>query len=229
MKISASLCRIAPFALYMAFVGLEEVLRFFSARGVLPLAPGFYQGLYPIKVISVAVLLILFRKRYDEVSFRDLARPLTALVTLAAGMGVFAFWIRLDLPWASIGSSAGFNPNIFHDQGTMIFMTAARLCGAVLVVPVMEELFWRSFLIRYIISPDFTKVAVGSFAWPSFLLTSLLFGLEHNLFVAGIMAGIVYNLLIYYTRSLSSCIVAHAVTNLLLGIYVLNTATWHFW
>jgi CAAX prenyl protease-like protein len=229
MKVSGPLCRIAPFALYMAFVGLEEALRFLAGRGILSLSTEFFQGLYPIKAFSVALLLLLFRKSYDEVRFRDLARPMATLATLIAGIGVFAFWIMLDLSWATIGSPAGFDPNIFNDAGTKVLMTATRLCGAVLVVPLMEELFWRSFLIRYIISADFTRVAVGKFTWPSFFVTALLFGLEHNFFVAGILAGTVYNLLLYYTRSLSHCIIAHAVTNLLLGIYVLNTAQWHFW
>jgi len=213
----------------MAFVGLEEGLRFLDGRGILSLSTQIFQGLYPVKTLAVALLLFLFRRSYDEIRFRDLARPLFTLVTLIAGIGVFAFWIRLDLPWATIGSAGGFNPELFHDEETRVVMTATRLCGAVLVVPVMEELFWRSFLIRYISSPDFTKVPVGSFTWPSFLFTALLFGLEHNLFVAGILTGISYNLLLYYTRSLSCCIVAHAVTNLLLGIYVLNSSQWHFW
>ena len=93
----------------------------------------------------------------------------------------------------------------------------------------MEELFWRSFFIRYLIGPDFSKVPIGMATWPSFLLTTVLFGLEHNLFFAGIMAGIAYNLLLYYTRSISHCIIAHGLTNLLLGIYVLTTERWHFW
>jgi CAAX prenyl protease-like protein len=93
----------------------------------------------------------------------------------------------------------------------------------------MEELFWRSFLIRYVISPDFSRVPIGMFTWSSFLITAVLFGLEHNLFVAGILAGIAYNLLLYYTRSLSACILAHAITNFILGVYVLQTGKWHFW
>ena len=223
------LFRIAPFALFMAFVGLEELLRFLSGRGLISLQPWFFHGLYPVKALSVALLLLIFRRRYDEISFKELRTPSVALAALAVGIGVFAFWIRLDFPWATIGNPAGFDPTIIHDQVSRFFITALRLLGAAVVVPVMEEIFWRSFLIRYIISPDFTKVPIGMFTWPSFFFTTLFFGLEHNLFFAGILAGIVYNLLLYRTRSLSSCIAAHAVTNLLLGVYVLNTAQWRFW
>jgi CAAX prenyl protease-like protein len=93
----------------------------------------------------------------------------------------------------------------------------------------MEELFWRSWLLRYIISQDFKSVEIGRFTLPSFLIGTVMFGLEHNLWLAGIMAGALYSLLLYRTKSLAQCIVAHAVTNLLLGIYVLQTGKWYFW
>ncbi len=222
-------CRVAPFALFMTFVGLEEALRFLTGKGLLEISPQVVQGLYPVKALAVALVLFLFPGSYDEINMRDLAKPLALMLSVAAGLAVFAFWVRLDLPWATIGKPAGFDPNIYTDGSVRSVMTAFRLFGAVLVVPVMEELFWRSFLIRYIVSPDFSKVPVGHVTWPSFLVTAVLFGLEHNLVVAGILAGIVYNALLCHTRSLSSCILAHAVTNLALGIYVLTAGRWYFW
>lgn len=222
-------CRVAPFALFMAFVGLEEGLRFLAGKGVVVLSPQQLQAIYPLKALTVAFLLFLFRARYDEIGLRDLFRPWILASSLAAGLGVYAFWIRLDLPWATVGTLAGFDPGIYAGGAVKVIMIAFRLFGAVLVVPVMEELFWRSFLIRSIISPDFSKIPVGRFTWASFVLSSALFGFEHNLVVAGILAGMVYNLLLYKTRSLSACIIAHGVTNLALGIYVLNTGRWYFW
>lgn len=222
-------CRVAPFALFMAFIGLEEALRFLAGKGLLEISLQVLQGLYPVKALAVALVLFLFRGSYGEITLRDLARPLTLMSSVAAGLAVFAFWIRLDLPWATIGQPAGFDPGIYTEGPVRSAMTAFRLSGAVLVVPVMEELFWRSFLIRYIVSPDFSKVPAGYVTWPSFLITAVLFGFEHNLVVAGILAGIVYNALLCHTRSLSACILAHAVTNLALGIHVLTTGRWHFW
>ena len=101
--------------------------------------------------------------------------------------------------------------------------------GAALVVPIFEELFWRSFLIRWIIDQDFKKVAIGQFTWISFVATVLLFGLEHNRWLVGLAAGAVYNGLLYQQKNLWPCIIAHAVTNLVLGIYVLQTGQWGFW
>jgi hypothetical protein len=53
--------------------------------------------------------------------------------------------------------------------------------------------------------------------------------MEHNMFLAGILAGAIYNLLLYYTKSLSQCVLAHAVTNLALGFFVLLSQKWYFW
>ena len=104
-----------------------------------------------------------------------------------------------------------------------------RLFGAVVIVPIMEELFWRSFLLRYLINTEFKQVTLGTFNWFSLIWTVLLFGLEHQRWLAGMAAGILYTLLLYRTKSLSACILAHAITNLALGIYVLVTQHWEYW
>jgi CAAX prenyl protease-like protein len=114
-------------------------------------------------------------------------------------------------------------------MGNRSVLIAFRIAGASLVVPLMEELFWRSFLLRYLIKTDFTTVAVGTFTWGSFAAVAVLFGLEHDFIIAGIMAGVAYNLLAVYTRSIAQCVLSHGVTNLVLGIYVLTTGKWQFW
>jgi CAAX prenyl protease-like protein len=213
----------------MAFIALDGGLRFLAGHGFIAISNQFISGLYPAKALSVALLLFIYRKSYTEINLRDLLRPPATLISVITGIAVFVLWIYMDFSFATMGQSPGFNPNLFHDHATRLFMTVARLSGAVLVVPVMEELFWRSFLIRYVVSPNFSKVPLGLFTWPSFLITVVLFGLEHHLFLAGMMAGIAYNLLLYRTRSLSHCILAHAVTNLALGIYVIASGNWYFW
>lgn len=221
--------RVAPFILFMAFVGLEEAARFLDSSGMITLSRQTLQYLYPLKVVSVASLLIGFRKQYPEIAFRQLLIPLQVVVSLGIGVAVFVVWIQMDFNLNPLGAEQGFNPLLFDSQVERTVMIIIRLAGAVLIVPVMEELFWRSFLIRYLVDSDFSKVPIGAATWPSFIISSLLFGLEHNLFFAGVMAGIAYNLLLYYTRSIAHCILAHALTNLLLGIYVLFTRQWHFW
>jgi hypothetical protein len=103
-------------------------------------------------------------------------------------------------------------------------LVAIRIAGAALVVPVMEELFWRSFLMRWIAAPDFESVEPSQLGFKSFVITVLLFGVEHNLWLAGIVAGAAYSLLYMRHRTLWSPILAHAVTNGLLGIWVVRPA-----
>ena len=95
--------------------------------------------------------------------------------------------------------------------------------------PVMEELFWRSFLIRYVMSSDFRSIRLGAFSVGSFVVTVVLFGLEHQLWLAGMMAGAAYNVVLYRTGRIWPCILAHAVTNLILGGHVLMTGEWIWW
>lgn len=225
----ATLSRIAPFTLYMIFVALEGFLHYLVNKGLLTIPDHYLLCLYPFKVLAVALVLFYFRRSYTEIRFKELLSPALFLFSSLAGIAVFILWINLDQPFATIGTLRGFDPNLFPAEGMRIFLIATRLAGAALVVPLMEELFWRSFLIRYIISPDFSKTPLGRFTWPSFLITTVLFGLEHNLFLAGMLAGIAYNLLLYRTKSLAGCIYAHGLTNLALGIYVLQTGKWYFW
>ena len=221
--------RIAPFALFMGFIGVEEGARFLTERGLLPWDEGELLYLYPVKAALVGLCLVLLWRRYTEIRPTDLTNWRHTALSLLAGMLIFILWINMDWGFATLGEPQGFDPGRIPEGAPRTAMIAARLAGAVLVVPVMEELFWRSFLLRYIIEPDFIKVAIGRFTWFSFLATTVLFGLEHNHYLAGMMAGAFFNLLLYRTRSIAQCILSHAVANLALGIYVLQTGEWPFW
>ncbi len=177
--------------------------------------------LYPIKTFIVAFSLIYYFGAYKQeikFSFDWLA--------LVAGVFVFIIWVLPEGLYPQIGFSE-FNP-YRTGSGAYIFITF-RLIGAVLVVPLMEELFWRSFALRYVISSDFKSVPLGQFSWFSFIVISLLFGFEHHRWLAGIFAGMIYAGLLYRRKNLFDPIVSHAITNLLLGIYVILTGKWSFW
>jgi len=221
--------RYIPFAVFMAFIGLDEILRFLAGHGLIFLDATTLYYLYPVKTLVVAYLLYRYRKEYSELTLKDLANIPTTLAVCVTGLLVFFLWINMDWTIGAAGKSPGFNPTLLPGRDVQIVMTLFRIAGAVLVVPLMEELFWRSFLIRYIIDTNFEKVRIGTFTWGSFLLTVALFGAEHNYIYAGIMAGVVYNLILYRTRSLAQCVLAHAVTNLALAVYVVFTGKWLFW
>jgi CAAX prenyl protease-like protein len=93
----------------------------------------------------------------------------------------------------------------------------------------MEELFWRSFLLRWIAEPDFLRAGPAAAGLKGLLISSVLFGFEHNLWLAGIVAGLAYGALYMRYRSIWAAIAAHAVTNGLLGAWVVHTGNWHYW
>jgi CAAX prenyl protease-like protein len=226
---NAAFYRYIPFAVFMGFIGLDEVIRFLAGRGQITLETTTLYYLYPVKAVAVAYLLYRFRGHYPELSIKDLAHIPATVGSCVLGLTVFILWIRMDWTFGASGVPQGFNPLLFPDQATRVAMTIFRIAGAVLIVPLMEELFWRSFLIRYIVNPKFESVGVGTFTWGSFLVTVVMFGFEHNYILAGIMAGVAYNILLYKTRSLAQCVLAHAVTNLALAVYVVVTGNWQFW
>lgn len=221
--------RYLPFAVFIGFIGLDEFIRFLAGHGLFTLEPTTLYYLYPLKALTVGFLLYLFKNHYHELKLKDFANIPTTLASCGIGLLVFALWIKMDWTFGVASVPQGFNPELLPGRNIQISMTLIRIAGAVLVVPLMEELFWRSFLIRYIIDQKFENVQIGTFTWVSFIFTVVLFGLEHNYILAGIMAGVFYNLLLYKTRSLAQCVLAHAVTNLALAVYVVSTGKWQFW
>ena len=220
----AAWLRILPFAAYMLFIVIGDLL---ERLGV---APGPLRWLYPVKVGVVALLLALFWRHYHELGGRGrgLRLPAAALATaLATGVGVLVLWVSLNADWMIVGSASGFDP---RTAGSIDWLLVAiRIAGAALVVPVMEELFWRSFLMRWIVNQDFETVEPSQLGLKSFVITVLLFGFEHNLWLAGMVAGAAYALLYMRHRNLWSPILAHAVTNGLLGAWVVVTGNWSYW
>ena len=224
-----ALHRTLPFALFMSFVGLDEALRFAAQRHWFSLEEPSLYYLYPVRAFAVGVLLYLLRRQYTELRFSDLLQLRVSFAAACAGLATFLLWINVTATLPGIAPPNGFNPLLLPEGALRAAMTSVRVAGAVVVVPVMEELFWRSFLLRYLVDPDFETVPLGRFSWGSFLVAAVLFGLEHHFFFAGIIAGAIFSLVLYKTRSLAQCVLAHAVANLALAFYVLHSAKWYFW
>lgn len=150
------------------------------------------------------------------------------VAAVLAGVAVFGLWIVLDGEWAMFSRSGGFAP--LHQDGRMDWPLAlARLAGFALVVPVMEELFWRSFLLRWLEAHDFENVRPARIGLRAIAITAVLFALEHNQWLAAAIAGIAYSLLYVRYGSLWIAIAAHATTNAVLGGWILATGNWQFW
>lgn len=216
-----ALARIVPFALYLSFILIADVL----AR--LGYSAGQLRWLYAAKISAVLIALLLYRRHYSELAWRGLSAA-GAAVAVAVGLLVFALWIRLDAGWMQFGSSAGFDPR-GADGAINWGLVALRIAGAALVVPVMEELFWRSFLLRWLQTPGFLTVEPARVGLRALAIGAVLFGLEHNLWLAGIVAGLAYSLLYMRSGNLWTAILAHGVTNGVLGGWIVVTGNWHYW
>lgn len=225
----AGWARIIPFAVFMAFIGLQQMAEWLVSKDILSLTEQHLLYLYPVKALLVALLLCYFWRQYSEIKWTDFKNIKHTLLSVFLGLLVFILWINMDWNIASLGQSSGYDPYLSHSDSSRNVLIAFRLFGAAIVVPIMEELFWRSFLLRYIINSNFNSVRIGTYTLSSFMIGSVLFGLEHHLVLAGIMAGVAYSLLLYRTKSIAQCILSHAVTNLVLGLYVLQTGLWRFW
>ena len=223
----AAWARVIPFLLFMALLALRGQLTPSSPDA----APGAFDGrwVYGIGVVVVTASLIVLRRQYTELLAGSRLRWHHALLSIVVGLVVFKLWISLTEPWMMLGQpTAGFRP--VNDEGELMWgLIVVRWVGAALMVPVMEELFWRGFLMRWVDNPDFEQVDPASVSLKAIALSTLVFMLAHTLWLGAIVAGMAYALLYRYTRSLWAAVLAHAVTNGVLGVWVVVNGYWDFW
>jgi CAAX prenyl protease-like protein len=215
--------RITPFALFMALLALRGAAPVDGSWGIDP------HWIYGLAVLTVGALLIVFRREYGELAWQALPDAREALLAVAVGLAVFGLWIHLDAPWMRIGTPhATFAPAAAN--GTLDApLLAARWIGATLLVPVMEELFWRSFLMRWIEQPVFEGVDPQRVGLKAVVLSTFLFTLAHTLWLAAVLAGLAYAWLYVRSGKLWLPVIAHATTNGVLGVWVISTGNWRFW
>lgn len=216
--------RCIPFGLFIAMLVLAPYLWALGALGSSDAANWLVLGRGAI----IALALAWFWPTYSELSRPASARPADWLLAAAGGIAVFLLWIWFDQDWAVLSRSVGFIP---HDPegGMDWFKALARLAGFALVVPLMEELFWRSFLLRWLERHDFLSVEPRQIGARAFFITAALFALEHDPWFAGVIAGAVYAALYIRSGNLWVPIAAHVVTNAVLGSWILYTQNWRFW
>jgi CAAX prenyl protease-like protein len=158
--------------------------------------------------------------------------------SVLVGVAVFVIWIGPDRIFPGYhaywlfsnsitGSVAASLPE--SSRGDAAVLTLRTLRAAVFV-PIAEELFWRGWLMRWIISPDFKKVSLGAWSVRAFWIVAVLFAVEHGaLWDVGLAAGILYNWWMLRTKSLGDVILAHGITNAVLSAYVIFAGRWEYW
>jgi CAAX prenyl protease-like protein len=148
---------------------------------------------------------------------------------MGLGVGVGIAWIVLDFGWTHLGDAGpGFAP-LRADGSLDAALVVLRLFGFVLVVPVMEELFWRSFLMRRIDRADFLSLDPRAASTIALVVSSFAFALEHREWLAGAIAGLAYGMLYRRTGNLRAAIASHASTNLTIAGWILATSRWSLW
>jgi CAAX prenyl protease-like protein len=210
-----------PTALYLAPL--------LASSGLALLTGLFSTGLdrlYALRVLSTAIALVAVRQVFAGAA----GRPRVAVAPVAVGALVFAGWLliaRKTEPEAvatMTAALAGLGP-----LERVLWLTA-RILGAVLVVPLAEELAFRGFLLRRIVGAAFWDLDLAAAARRplAVLVSSVVFGVLHGAFLAGTLAGIAYALVLRRRGRLADAVVAHAVTNALLVVYTLVTGDWSF-
>lgn len=213
-----ALARVAPFAVFIAFIALQPLLE----------ARMDVRWLAALRGLCVALLLLHFRHGYVELREAPRASWREWAAALAIGWVVFAAWVAFDSGWAVTATGGGFDPRRADGSLDLILVTL-RVLGLVIVVPVMEELFWRSFLMRWVDRRDFLAKDPRTVSRLAFGLSCALFASEHALWFAGLIAGIAYGALYMRSRNLWIPIVSHATTNGTLAIWIMATGSWHLW
>jgi CAAX prenyl protease-like protein len=211
---------VAPFAAFVGCMVIEKAL---------PFGPGIF---YPVRAAVALIAMLVFSLRVIPWV------PDRPLPSIGLGVAVFFIWIGPDLLWPGmrnhwlfhnslVGSAASALPADLKSSPAFI---AVRVFGSVGLVPILEELFWRGWLMRWLVSQNFRKIPLGTYSHVSFWLTAILFASEHGSYWdVGLITGVVYNWWLIRTKDLANCILAHAVTNGCLAVYVLGWNQWQYW
>ena len=236
---------VVPFAVFMGFLILLQLASSLIGWDH-PDAPWWRrqpaQWVYPVQVIVTLGFLLRYWKcyRFDW----SLKWSLVAVVFGAVGIGFWLLPTTLYDAWGMQGEATewlkrlgfaarreGFDPGIFEHPAAYWSSLIMRFVRAVIVVALVEEIFWRGFLMRFLVREDFEKVRIGEFQWKAFLLVAVFFMLVHSMadWPAAFLCGLVYNFVAVKTGSLAACVVAHSLTNLGLGAYIMATRQWGFW
>ena len=235
---SPILARVVPFVVFVA-------LTFCQGR----MGEASRYWFYFAKTIVGAWLLWQVRPSVPEMEWRF------SWEAVAAGVTVFVLWVGLEgfypsvdqliqrfcCPllkavgldsWCGVSTEVRpWNPRLaFGEHAFLAWMfVLVRILGSSIVVPPLEEVFYRSFLYRYIATPDFQSTPLGRFGVAPFLVTGLVFGLSHREWLPGILCGFAYQGLVCWRKRLGDAMTAHAVTNFLLGLWVVWRGAWQFW
>ncbi len=199
---------------------------FTAAEGYAPIS--WYPWLYLAKLCAVVAALALLPQ-----CFRDITPSWkVVLPALAVGLLIFGEWILLDrwIPYPHLGARTAFNPfSEIPGRAALVAVLVGRFFGLVVLVPLIEENFWRNLGLRYATNPDVDAVPIGTYSAAAFWLVAIGSAITHPEWLVALVAGVLFALLLKATHSMFAVILSHAVANLALGIYIVTTGDWKYW
>jgi hypothetical protein len=225
---SPLLVRVAPFVIFLALT---------FGQGKFGAASAYW--FYLAKTLVGAWLIWEMRPFVSEMRWAmSWEAVVVGVAVFAAWVGITGDWAAQNSLWAKLGLThpsgsplKTWNPNGQFGPGSTLawLFMVTRILGSTFIVPPLEEVFYRSFLYRYIAKPDFQSVSLNQFLPLPFFATAAVFGFSHNEWLAGILCGAAYQWLVIRKNRLGDAMTAHAITNFLLGLWVVWRGAWHFW
>ena len=211
---------VVPFAVFLVFLAIQDRI---------PLGREIE---FPLRLGILAAVLWIFSR--DVINLRSSH----LLGSSILGIAVFVIWIGPDYLFPGYRDNILFQNFLVGRIQTSVPEQAlanpvvvwSRIIRAVVLVPIIEELFWRAWLMRWLVSPRFETVELGTYRHQAFWITAILFASEHGSYWdVGLVAGVLFNWWMVRTKSLGDCILVHAVTNACLCGYVMATHKWEYW
>lgn len=207
--------RVVPFVIFLILTSLQGKF-----------GPESHFWFYAGKTVLGAIMLWIVWPVISEL------RWAFSWEAVVAGIAVFVIWVGIDPYYPKWGKTEiTWNPFTQFGEGSPLAwgLIMLRIVGSGLVVPPLEELFYRSAAYRYIVKPDFLNVPLGTFDLRAFLITVAAFGTAHHQWLAAILCAIIYQALIFRKKRLGDAMTAHAITNILLGVWIVWKDDWKFW
>lgn len=218
---------IVPFLAFLAITSLEGEAKNDDGS----LNANLYATIYCLKIVIVGGCVIWGRKALNDL----LPVPKTVfwIYAIVSGLMIGFFWVHLEgfyppLPESIVGKRTGFNPLKNLDGPLQAVFLVARFLGLVIVVPVIEELFTRDFVLRFVTKPEWETVEPWQFSRNAAIFSTIIFVVGHPEWLPAILCGLIWLALLRYSKSVSALVISHAVANLAIGFYSIVTGDWHF-
>ena len=211
---------VVPFGVFLGILAVSSHLKFL----------GTWE--YPLRVLFLAAIVYVYSRHVVDFRLRS------PMLSVGIGIAVFAIWIAPEMLFEDYRSHWLFSnaitgtvtTSLDHEHRYDWLVLVFRSIRAAVLVPIIEELFWRAWLMRWLIRPNIETVPLGAWTWSSMAISAALFASEHGPYWdVGLIAGLAYNFLMVRTKSLGDCILAHAVTNGILSAHVIASGQWHYW